>query len=575
VDEEIASQNPPYDFLNIHYFAAAGTLFGSEATAGYQYVGKEYRPRNTFPSHPQEVANCVGCHMRLPGGAGVQHTWIPNIDRCNDCHSGDSFETLEGSPGQSYTNIQALLPDAYAAIQTYAADVLDAPIVYDADAYPYWFNDNGMGANFGNRYQDLDASLLKAVYNYQVAQKDPAAFIHNGTYTQQILYDSIEDLGGSTSVAVIGRGDLTIDGSAIGTASKAQQWQISGHGAAADEPFRHWDEDYEPDGFTPSGISSSCTKCHSPGGFTEYVMGDPTTSQLPTHALDCWGCHNEYNLFADQATRYDDLVTNPDLMPVVFPSGETASFDNNSNMCMTCHQGRESGVSVDNATPNTAVQSPDYPSYDFINIHYYAAAATLFGSDVNAGYEYAGKMYNGQNTFVGLHQQRGLVDCVGCHMNSSLARTPPDTVDAQKHTFLPVTEDCNDCHSGNRFQDLSGSPGDNYREIQVLKAELLSAMQAYATTGDPNTGLPIDAPVFYDNLTYPYWFNGVQGTDPASFANRYRNFDFNMLTAAYNYAVATKDPAGYIHNGGYLEQLLYDSILVMGGTPTVVPPLRP
>jgi hypothetical protein len=232
-------------------------------------------------------------------------------------------------------------------------------------------------------------------------------------------------------------------------------------------------------------------------------------------------------------------------------------------------------VSVDNATPNTAVQSPDYPSYDFINIHYYAAAATLFGSDVNAGYEYAGKMYNGQNTFVGLHQQRGLVDCVGCHMNSSLARTPPDTVDAQKHTFLPVTEDCNDCHNGNRFQDLSNGPNDNFREIQVLKAELLSAMQAYATTGDPNTGLPIDAPVFYDNLTYPYWFNGVQGTDPASFANRYRNFDFNMLTAAYNYAVATKDPAGYIHNGGYLEQLLYDSILVMGGTPTVVPPLRP
>lgn len=579
VDEEIASQDPPYSFLNIHYYAAAGTVFGSEAIAGYQYVGKEYRPRNTFPSHPDEVGNCVGCHMRLPGGVGVQHTWIPDIDRCNDCHSGDSFETLEGSPSQSYTNLQALVPELYAAIQAYAAGPpIEKPISYDAGAYPYWFNDNGMGANFGNRYQDFNATLLKAAYNYQVALKDPNAYIHNGSYTQQILYDSIEDLGGSTTVPVIGRGDLTIDGSAIGTASKTQQWQLSGHGAADEEPFRHWDEDYLPDGFTPAGIDSDCVRCHSPGGFVEFAMGDPATSQLPTRAVDCWTCHNEFDLFANQETRYDDLVENPALMPVVFPSGDTASFGNNSNMCMSCHQGRESGDSVANADPNTVVQVPDYDSYDFINIHYYAAAATLFGNVVNGGYEYPGNLYRGQNMFPGIHasQGRNLVDCVGCHMNSSLGRDPDDPnngrlTDTEKHTFLPETQDCNFCHTGDRFQDLSGSPGDNFREIEVLKAELLSAMQAYATTGD----LPIDSPIFYDNDTYPYWFNGIKGEDPASFGNRYRNFDFDMLTAAYNYVVATKDPAGYIHNGAYVEQLLYDSILLMGGTPTVIPPLRP
>ena len=48
-----------------------------------------------------------------------------------------------------------------------------------------------------------------------------------------------------------------------------------------------------------------------------------------------------------------------------------------------------------------------------------------------------------------------------------------------------------------------------------------------------------------------------------------------MLTAAYNFVFADKDPAGYIHNGGYISQLLYDSIVLMGGTPSVRPPGRP
>jgi len=250
----------------------------------------------------------------------------------------------------------------------------------------------------------------------------------------------------------------------------------------------------------------------------------------------------------------------------VFPSGDTASFDNNSNMCMGCHQGRASGVTVADATPNSAVQTPtNYDSYDFINIHYYAAGATLFGSVVNAGYEYPGSTYRGQNTFVGLHTQDGrtLVDCVGCHMNAS-----DDTNQKQRHTFLPRVEDCNLCHSGSEFRDLSGSPGDNFREIEALTGDLYEAIQDYAING-----LPQASPVFYDPIAYPYWFK--DNGEGASFGNRYRDFDFDMLTAAYNYQVALKDPAGYIHNGNYIEQLLWDSTCLMGGDPSTLVPSRP
>jgi hypothetical protein len=41
--------------------------------------------------------------------------------------------------------------------------------------------------------------LLRAAYNYQYYQKDPSAFAHNSQYVAQILYDSIQDVGGSVS----------------------------------------------------------------------------------------------------------------------------------------------------------------------------------------------------------------------------------------------------------------------------------------------------------------------------------------------------------------------------------------
>jgi hypothetical protein len=55
-----------------------------------------------------------------------------------------------------------------------------------------------MGAD-GKAYPNWTARLLKAAYNYQVSIKDPGAFAHGNKYIVQLLYDSIEDLGGDVS----------------------------------------------------------------------------------------------------------------------------------------------------------------------------------------------------------------------------------------------------------------------------------------------------------------------------------------------------------------------------------------
>ncbi|MFZ2098403.1 MAG: hypothetical protein WAV05_17360 [Anaerolineales bacterium] len=40
---------------------------------------------------------------------------------------------------------------------------------------------------------------MKATYNYQMSVKDPGAFAHNAKYILQILYDSIQDVGGDVT----------------------------------------------------------------------------------------------------------------------------------------------------------------------------------------------------------------------------------------------------------------------------------------------------------------------------------------------------------------------------------------
>ena len=95
----------------------------------------------------------------------------------------------------------------YEAIKAYAADngAID-PIIYDSGGYPYFFIDTNANGEadpgegiYPNRYASWTPTLLKAAYNYQYSQKDPGAFAHNGKYVLQVLYDSINDIGGSTA----------------------------------------------------------------------------------------------------------------------------------------------------------------------------------------------------------------------------------------------------------------------------------------------------------------------------------------------------------------------------------------
>jgi hypothetical protein len=193
---------PDLGFINVHYGVAAAVMHGAEVRGGFQYPGLAYAGRYT---HVPSANTCVACHE--------PHTTEVDTEGCIACHQGvneitairtrhadfDGDGVTSGGIRSEIAGLHAILGEA---IQTYAREVVDAPIGYAPGGFPYFFNDtDGDGtispeeAAFPNRYASWTPRLLMAAYNYQVVAKDGGAWVHNPTYALQLLHDSIVSLG--------------------------------------------------------------------------------------------------------------------------------------------------------------------------------------------------------------------------------------------------------------------------------------------------------------------------------------------------------------------------------------------
>jgi hypothetical protein len=535
-DEDEVSED--LGFLNIHYYAAAASKYGTLAQGGYEYEGNDY---DAFFAHVDGYETCQECHDT--------HTLELKIEECSTCHTGVStVEDLRDvrMPGSLvdydgdgdldegvFFELEGLRERLYEALQMYASEVAGAPLVYSSGAYPYFFldtNDDGVTdddeAVFPNQFNMWTPRLVKAAYNYQVSLKDPGNFAHGGKYHMQLIYDSIVSLNEALSTPVSLEGLNRID---------------HGHFAGSEEAFRHWDED------EPAVVPASCAKCHSAEGLPTFLTEGVNVSQEPANGFQCATCHNDLDTY----TRYE--VTEVD-----FPSGATIdSGDANTNLCINCHQGRSSTGTVD-AAIGDAGDNEVVEDLSFINIHYFAAGATLFGTEVQGGYEYPGNTYAGRFAHVEPYS-----NCTQCH----------DT-----HTQQVEYEECSACHEMvGTLEDLQliristddfDGDGDTDEgiagEIATMQEALLEAIQAYATATDG-----VEA-IVYDPHAYPYFFtdlnaDGVPTPDEASFDNRFATWTPNLLRAAYIYQYAEKDPGGFAHNGSYIMQMLYDAHEAIGG----------
>ncbi|MBK7893748.1 MAG: hypothetical protein IPJ90_02385 [Anaerolineaceae bacterium] len=509
-------------FTNIHYYAAAATQFGTWAMGGYEYEGQSYDSKF---DHVEGYDTCVSCHD--------PHTLEVQFDECTACHTDargpedlvdirmpGSLVDYDGDGDMSegiYFEIEDMRAILYASMQAYATEVGGAGLVYDNSAYPYFFIDtDGNGevsegeAAFPNAFNAWTPRLAKAAYNYQASLKDPGRYAHGGKYMIQLIYDSIADLNGAIATPVDMEALHRID---------------HGHFAGSEEAFRHWDED--------GAVPGSCSKCHSAAGLPLLATEGVSITQPTANGLNCATCHSNLETF--ELYVFDS---------VTFPSGATVSFGEGeqANTCINCHQGRSSTSSVNRATGDFG-DDEIADGLRFQNIHYFAAGATLFGTEVQGAYEFAGNEYNGKNEHVGAFD-----DCTECHNSHALEVEVAECTDC--HENVETAEDLQDIRVSEVDFDGDGDVTEGLAgEINTM-AELL-----YTTMSDYAVGVGA-APIVYDSHSYPYFFNDA--------GEGYSTWTPTLLRAAYNYQYVQKDPGAFAHNGQYVIQVLYDTLSELG-----------
>ncbi len=320
----------------------------------------------------------------------------------------------------------------------------------------------------------------------------------------------------------------------IRNAEAITNWYRSAHADAAAEAFRHWDEDEE--------IRPVCAVCHSGEGFRSFHGLDGSAPGIPEApvptggVVDCGTCHNE---------------ALGSVTEITFPSGLVHPVEGVEAACLTCHQGRTAGITVEKAIDGSAVDSPN-PDLRFINPHYATAAATWLGGYGGAGYHYDGRDYTGR-----FFHARPVSSCNSCH---------------EPHSLEVGFDSCLTCHEAETPRDIriarqsydgSGNLGVGIRsDIDSNAALLFGMIEAYASEV---TGTP----VIYDGQRYPYFFADANGDAAVDTAEGrpvvYGAWTPRLLRATYNWKLVGADPGAYAHNPYYALELLYDSIEDLAG----------
>ena len=316
-------------------------------------------------------------------------------------------------------------------------------------------------------------------------------------------------------------------------------WWNSAHADASAEAFVHWNED------EPAEIPVYCAKCHSGKAFLDYLGMDGSTAMVVdspgaiNSVITCETCHNEA---ADVLTM------------VKFPSGVELEMATGDALCGTCHSGLSAGIAV-NETAAVFEGDDVIPESSFINPHYAFASTTHFGSEAQGGYQYDGKQYVGK-----FEHADGVDTCTSCHEPHSLhMRKDYDDANlcAACHSNVSGYEDYREVFVDGIDYDEDGTVEGLYHEIQGVQEILYTAIQLYASE-------VIGEPIGWTDQ-YPYLFKDTDGNgeiegEEASFPNQYTAFTARLLRTTFNMQFSIKDPAGYVHNGKYVLQLLFDSI---------------
>lgn len=333
-----------------------------------------------------------------------------------------------------------------------------------------------------------------------------------------------------------------------------------------------WDKTFNADGTSNRG---ACQRCHTSTGASNFMKnpagydyanndfthlegwkkgtatlgtaGTATTSSGQNELLYCWGCHSNAGagkLYTPGARTeiYAAATAGDPAVTIAYP--DIAG----SNVCMTCHVGREVGENIKNDSDADGVRG-------FINSHYLTAGAQLFAK---SGYTFSGMDYTNPSFFkhdvIGTAAAPGTGSngpCIGCHMTSP-SKHKFTNVSSSGGAITAITSSvCVTCHSGS----FALTPEKLTTEEEEYQAALAGLSAALAAKN-----------IFFFAGANPYFFTApfvVAGTN-TSYTNWAGPYGFanykNVMGAAFNLNLLAHDPGGFAHNRFYAKRLIWDSI---------------
>jgi len=289
-----------------------------------------------------------------------------------------------------------------------------------------------------------------------------------------------------------------------------------------------------------------CQRCHTTTGFKKYAdalrtsdqvtidgMNDgtiaalaalPTVTYWKPEMLECKACHTDnkgtlrnpgpvtakYNVLMSYPTSTYSAAT---YARVDFTFPDVAE----SNVCLACHTGRESGGSIEQLNVQSGMPSVDFNNLSFQNSHYLTGGGTVFKT---TGYEFGGRSYGNPGSY--LHDQIGMNNfrstgtrgpCVGCHMSRPNGNG--------NHLFLPVS----------RFNRVRTNAG---------TVTLTSASATVTGSGTTWTSAGIDtvADVFLGPDNRKYQIASVDSDTQITLTTVYRGSGTTQTGANKNYVIA-------------------------------------
>ena len=322
-------------------------------------------------------------------------------------YDGDG-DAKEGVAGE-FAGLQEKL---LTAIKAYAKEVAKADIGYDAATYPYFFADenaNGKLDEGEKRLHDLDPAPAEG--RLQLPGRGQGSGRLRAQREVRHPVDARLDRGPEHQDRQAGRHRRRPSGTTPATST------------APSMAFRDWDAEGEvpaqlrqvPLRHRPARVHRERRhgRCDRAAARSQTVG---TTAAEPANGFACTTCHNDL-------TKYTAVPGHGRAVPerqdrhLQHEKDDKGNLQDPvaANLCLECHQGRHRRQAVNLRLGNAEDDKVPEKGLSFINVHYFAAGASLFGNDAQGAYQYAGKEYAGRY----MHPAP-FDNCTGCHNTHEL-----------------------------------------------------------------------------------------------------------------------------------------------------------